>query len=373
MGLVGLARYQPGTVYERGKKIKVWYGRWREDVRGIDGALSRRRRNERLGTRSELPTRSAAYEELSRRMGSGAHVTEIKLSELVERWRVAVVPTIKPTTARYYNKVLNAHVVSAFGERNIAAISRYDIEAFLADRARLYCRNTLRGMRVSLGRVLTWAVECGWLEKNPCSGVKLPQAGDRVVRTILKPEDIVAIARKLEEPYSTLVLFLAATGLRIGEAIAIKWSDFDGDVLHVSRRIYEGKADTPKTKRSERDLPIPATLLARIKKLGGTEWVFRARNGSPVNPGNALKRYVRPAVVELKLAIGGWHDFRHTLSTLLRKRGWSSKVRAEILGHSSIQTTDRVYDHADREDFRAALGEIVSELDRNGPKSESIN
>jgi integrase len=358
-----LRRYQKGYVYKTGKKIKTWYGMWRDDVKLPDGSIRRRQRNVRLGTVSELPTKAAAQEALRLRISSfGFTVTELKFSDLVERWRATIVPTIKTTTAMYYQKILRAHIVPAFGELQIGAITRYDVESFLADRSRLYCRNTLRGMRVTLGRVLTWAVECGWLQKNPCSGVKLPQARERVVRTILKPDSVLAIVRELNEPYATLVLFLAITGLRIGEAIAIKWSDLDGDVLRVSRRIYEGKADSPKTKRSIRELPIPQALLSRMRALGSGEWVFRARNGSPVNPGNALKRYVRPAVNRASLSIGGWHDFRHTLTTSLRKRGWSPKVIAEIVGHSSVNTTERIYDHADHEDFRAALGEIASEL-----------
>src|ERR1700686_4940701 len=56
-------------------------------------------------------------------------------------------------------------------------------------------------------------------------------------------------------------------GLRIGEAIGIKWSDFDGDVLTVSRTIYEGKAQSPKTQKSVRSLPIPAPLLERMRKV----------------------------------------------------------------------------------------------------------
>jgi integrase len=72
--------------------------------------------------------------------------------------------------------------------------------------------------------------------------------------------------------------------------------------------------------------------------------------------------YVRPALRLLGIKIGGWHDFRHTLGTTLRKHGWSAKVRADILGHSSLQVTDGVYDHSDQADFREALGAIASEL-----------
>ena len=78
------------------------------------------------------------------------------------------------------------------------------------------------------------------------------------------------LLEKLSEPHATLVLFLAVTGLRIGEAIAIKWSDFEGDVLHVQRRMYDGKVDTTKSRESKRRIPIPAALLKRLKALGNT-------------------------------------------------------------------------------------------------------
>lgn len=74
-----------------------------------------------------------------------------------------------------------------------------------------------------------------------------------------------------------------ATGLRIGEAVAIKWSDFDGDLLQVSRRLYEGRVDAPKTRSPERGLPIPHALLSRLRALSDSEWIFRARNGAPVD------------------------------------------------------------------------------------------
>jgi integrase len=371
-----LRRYQQGYVYKTGKKIKTWYGMFREDVMRPDGSFLRRQRNVKLGTLSELPTKSAAQQALARHIcGLGRTMTELKFSELVDRWRATIVPTIKRTTATYYGNILRAHIVPAFGEKQISAITRFDVESFLAERARMYCRNTLRGMRVSLGRVLSWAVQCDWLKKNPCSGVRLPQAGERIVRTILTPTQIADIAERLNEPYATLVLFLAITGLRIGEAVGVKRSDFDGDLLRVRRRIYEGKADTTKTKKSARDLPIPDALRSRLFSVSGREWIFESQNSAPtpVNPGNALKRYIRPAVRSLGIKIGGWHDFRHTLGTTLRKHGWSAKVRADILGHSSLQVTDGVYDHADQDDFREALGGIASELLRDVTKPQIAN
>ena len=106
---------------------------------------------------------------------------------------------------RYLN-VLRARIIPVFGNRQIPNIERYDVETFLAAGSRMYCRNKLRGMRASLGRTLSWAVACGWIEKNPCAGVKLPRAGKKVIRSILSAEQINALVAQLKEPYSTLVL-----------------------------------------------------------------------------------------------------------------------------------------------------------------------
>lgn len=214
-----------------------------------------------------------------------------------------------------------------------------------------------------MGRVLTWAVNCNWLEKNPCSKVPLPHAGkDEIQHTVLTPQQVVAISLRLKEPYATLVLFLAVTGLRIGEAIGIKWSDFDGDILHVSRTIYDGQADSTKTASSNRKLPLPAALLSRMKELGKGEFIFHSRVGTPVNPGNALKRYVRPIAKELGISLTGWHDFRRTLATLLLRSGSSPKVVSDILGHSDVGITLNIYEHTETAIFRAPLERMAEQL-----------
>jgi len=69
-------------------------------------------------------------------------------------------------------------------------------------------------------------------------------------------------------------------GLRIGEALAVKGADFKNNVLHVTRRIYDGDVDAVKSKRSERKLPIDPLLMERMEKLGKGEWLFRFRTGT---------------------------------------------------------------------------------------------
>lgn len=110
-------------------------------------------------------------------------------------------------------------------------------------------------------------------------------------------------------------------------------------------------------KRHER-----ASLHLRTRRTANSEWVFQFRNGTPLDPKNAGNRYLRPAVRKLGIALGGWHDFRHTLATQLLKHRHSTKMVSELLGHSDVKTTLEIYSHVEPEDFRAPLNERASEL-----------
>jgi len=101
----------------------------------------------------------------------------LSFAELVERRKAAVVPSLKDSTAANYQYNLERYLVPAFGSHEINSLTRYDVETFLAEKAKMYSRNTLRGMRASLSGTLTWAVAHEWVPKNVCHGVK--QAGKR--------------------------------------------------------------------------------------------------------------------------------------------------------------------------------------------------
>jgi len=90
----------------------------------------------------------------------------------------------------------------------------------------------------------------------------------------------------------------------------------------------------------------------------------------PLTPGNALKRYVRPATAELGIHLGGWHDFRHTLTTTMRRGGVRPKVISDILGHANVNLAMNVYDHTDAGGFEQPLAVVAGELLRDVTKTE---
>jgi integrase len=353
-------RYQSGSIQKRGQ---VWYGVFRADTMDADGKLERKQKRIRLGTVSDLPTKHAAKQELQKHMTLSKPTTEMTVSELVERWQAAVVPTLKHSTASVYNSVLKV-VLQTFGKTPITKLGRYEIELFLAAKSKTYARNTLREFRASLSRLMSWAVSNNWIEKNPVSGIKLPAGtGNEIARNVLSPKQVNALAAKLDEPYATLILFLAATGLRVGEAIGIQWADFDGEVLNVQRRIYDGVIDTVKTESAKRSIPIPTRLITRLKGLGRvSEWVFNSRSATPLNPGNALRRYIQPTAREIGIPLSGFHDLRHTLATDLINSGVSAKAVSEILGHANVGITLNTYTHPATEHFKGPLTERAGQF-----------
>lgn len=99
-----------------------------------------------------------------------------------------------------------------------------------------------------------------------------------------------------------------------------------------------------------------------MHKFGEGEWVFRSKVGTPINPGNALRWYIKPAAKELGIELGGYHDLRHSITTEMRRKGVHPKVISAILGHSKVDLAMNVYDQVDISDLRQPLAMVAGEL-----------
>jgi integrase len=356
-----LRRYQEGCVFRQGKTKQTWIGKWRADELTPEGEIVRVQRKVKLGTVQELPTKAAAREALRQLMGSGAKPAEsrIEFPDLAERWCSTVGPTLRASTLTHYENSLK-RIKPHFQRVRVRDIDRYTVERFLLSQSQRYSRSTLKSFRTSLSIVLAWAEANGWIGKNPVRGVKLPRTcgGRLLTRHALTQVDVDRLVSEMEEPYATLCLLLHATGLRISEALGLSWSDLTDSVLTVERRLYEGILDEVKTRGSQRKLPLPPVLvhrLLRLKPKDGRGFIFHCANGQPLTPTNVRNRHLAPTAKKLGITISGFHDFRHTRGTELRRAGVHPKVVSAVLGHSKVQFTSEVYDHVNEADLRRAL------------------
>jgi integrase len=367
-------RYQEGSVMPR---KKWWIGMYR-----VDAENGRKQVKVKLGLRSEM-TRNAAKTKLRSIIGgdtaprSLAPKIAMSFADVVTKWKEVRGPSYKTSTFNNYVNTLRAWVTPELKDDDITAITNDDLQLFLNEQAKVRSRSSVRSMRVVLQHIMSYALKSGLIASDPSKGLTIPQqcvTTGCVERIVYTREQVLAVADRLKEPYRTLWLFLLASGLRISEAVAVKWTDLDGNLLRVRRRVYNRKVDDLKTKKSERLIPIQnAELLESLRSLGeGQEWVFRTRAGTPVIPGNFMKRYLRPACEVAGVNPGGFHDSRHTVNTLVQSLGSRSRVAADILGHTTAKLAENLYDHASVAEMGKALSSVVNQLLPNGNNSTSV-
>jgi integrase len=83
------------------------------------------------------------------------------------------------------------------------------------------------GGNIDAGSVLRTAVDWGYIEANPAHGMRLPARQPKDVVFLPRPEQVAQILKQLPEPSYTLMLLLVGTGVRVGEAIGLRWEDID--------------------------------------------------------------------------------------------------------------------------------------------------
>jgi integrase len=241
---------------------------------------------------------------------------------------------------------------------------------------------TVRNSWVLLSGILESAVEYGYLQANPARGVKFPQKGLREKPALIAGESLAMLLAQLGEPHSAMVQLIAATGLRIGELLALRWSalDLENGTLAVRASVFEGQFQPPKTARALRTIPLGSQMIAvlsdhrsRSSRTDANDLVFGNRRGEPFRESKLLTRVLQPAAQAAGLGRVTWHQFRHIHSSLLNDLRVPAKIAQEQLGHASISTTLGIYTHVVDASHRAAVNAVEERLFsvmlRNAPKS----
>lgn len=229
--------------------------------------------------------------------------------------------------------------------------------------------------------VLEWCVPRR-LRVNPARGVKLPVRPDaeHIYLTYDQVEELADAASSLVTKYNkptagatvnrALILLLAYTGLRWGEAAALKVRhvDLDKRRVRVVATFYEvgGKQleGLPKTGKG-RTVSIPASLVDELRPLvegrGKDDLVFTTKRGLSLRANNWRLREFNAAVKQAGLDIEGLtpHKLRHTAASLAIAAGADVKVVQQMLGHADAAMTLNIYGHL----FPDRLDEVADTLD----------
>ena len=377
-------RYQTGCVFKRGKRRKVWVARWREDVLCEDGKVGRILRSVVLGSVADLPTRKDAQVRLDEELRAVNQGTVRPESSMLfgtfaeEQWKTLVLPTLKLSTQHGYKTVLAKHLLPYWRDWRLRDIGRQDVQQWVADRFRRKLGwQTVRNAWTLLSGILETAVEYGYLSMNPARGVKFPEKELKEAPVLFTAEDFVKLLEQLDEPYRTMARLIALTGLRIGELLAVRWRCLDLEIgtLSVRESVYEGKFQSPKTRKSRRTMPLGPQIIVwlrehrlRAKRTESDDLVFGNRKGQPLRESKLLRNVLQPAAERAGLGRVTWHQFRHIHSSLLNDLRVPVKIAQEQLGHSSISTTLNIYTHVVDASHRKAIEALERELFPTVPK-----
>ena len=264
------------------------------------------------------------------------------------------------------------------GELTIAEATPARVGAFLRqvkqDRgagANHTCRSVLSGM-------FGVAVEDGVIDSNPIkqlSKQKTPKAkGARALTREQLAAIITAIQANttlVEEDIADVFLLQAHTGLRIGEALALRWEDVDleagtlsvtGTMIRVPK-VGIRRQERPKTDESARTIDLtPAALDILQHRVHETDLVFPDRLGRPRDP-NTVEKLWRLERDSLGAEGVTTHAFRKTVATMLDEAGLSARAIADYLGHAQVSTTQDKYMGRKRDTSAAAsaLAKIESD------------
>ena len=269
------------------------------------------------------------------------------------RYWATIEAGVRPATARAYDVAWRKRVKPWFGHRKLEAITVGEIEqAIGAWDGSASTRNDALSM---LSRLLEGAARAGIVEANAARLARRPKEdGPRSFRSrALTASEVVTMLEFVEDgPYRAYLAALVFTGMRAGEASALRVSDVDlaGRVIHVRRSFSPGRGgelieQSPKSHK-ERSVPLPEALVPYVRRgVEGkrrTDLVFTGPRGGRLSPSN-VRRFVDWDALRSRLDRSDLriHDLRHTLATLLFDAGAAANDVQAILGHSSMQVTER--------------------------------
>lgn len=283
-------------------------------------------------------------------------------------------------TREDYRKRLEADAIPFFGRMRLTAIEPQHVRDFIrAVSARGVKTNTVRLALAPVKALFATAVEDGVLRVNPAAGVRIitqresfDEEGEAEEDVkALAPDELAALLENVADEWRLFYRFLADTGVRIGEAIELRWRDLDlgARTVRVERQFYKGKIRRPKSRFGRRTLRLTPELardlwtLRKETRAADEDLVFTAQRGGRVDQSNLMSRVLKPAAVEagigeMVLRSGrpvpetwvGHHTFRHTCATSLFRSGWNAVQVQRWLGHHKPSFTVDTYVHLLQED-----------------------
>lgn len=293
----------------------------------------------------------------------------MKLKNWLEVWLNKYTKhTVKLRTYGRYEYIIEKHINPKLGDYELEELSPVLLQDFVLDKIEHgnlktngpLANNSVIGIVNVLKSALSLAKSLEMIERDYTDKIKLPLATEKEVSAFDKVEQDKLVKFCLEakkKNYIGIVICLY-TGIRLGELLALTWNDIDlnSGIMNISKTAYRIKengtprivVDKPKTRNSNRIIPLPKQLieiLKKIKKQSNSLYVLSTRNGGMVGTREYQKTYQR-ILAKLDIPYKNFHSLRHTFATRAVEMGMDVKTLSEILGHKNPMITLQRYTHS---------------------------
>ena len=298
---------------------------------------------------------------------SGQHTVpvvdpRVTVAAYVERWLELLETTARYSTFAGYRSAAKRHLTPRIGTRRVTDIDRQTVRSLLIESRRVgFAPNTVRFIHRAISGLLAAAVEDGLILANPAHGVMRGlglgvsrSERERVLAMTRGERDhLLAKALSTEPRYHPLLFTLSRTGLRIGEALALRWTEVDlpNKRLRVVGQVTRNRLGPTKSGRSRSVELSPelAAMLTAMKsspsrmELGCPEWVFTTVRGCRMDYANVSKAWQRIRVAAELPVHFTIHSLRHTYARIVLEAGGDVLWLQRQLGHSQIGMTADLY------------------------------
>ena len=291
-----------------------------------------------------------------------------------------VMPSTKQKTYSSYEDIVRSRLIPNLGEYPLADLTPLIVQRYVTEL--LQCGNLKTGKGLSANTVntiisviqgsLSTAHLLGLTASYEMNKIRRPKAKEKPVESFTPAEQKQieqAVMADRREKMKGIIICLY-TGLRIGELLALEWSDIDFQKaeLRVERTCHDSKnqngsycriTDTPKTEHSRRVIPLPRQLIPILREM-------KKGSSSPLvivgeRPPLSVRSYQRSfELLQKKIGVPrkGFHALRHTFATRAIECGMDVKSLSEILGHKNPTVTLNRYVHSLMEHKRAMMDKL---------------
>lgn len=282
--------------------------------------------------------------------------------------------SIKRTTFDQYANLLRRHIIPAIGDKKLVKLKTEHLQQLVnAMHEKGLSYRTIELTSTVLHGALKQAVKNKLIRENLADNIVLPLKECKEIYLPTETEQEQVIAALKDSHIGRAIILACYTGLRRGEILALKWTDFNEDerTLSVNKNLSrvntyagEGKktelvVTSPKSAKSRRIVPLidkayDLLLMHRRLQQQYTSMVGELYDDNNIIFSSALGSYIDPTNVNRKLtqvtsALGiknfGPHTLRHVFATRGLEANIPLKVMQEILGHSSVTVTGDIYTH----------------------------